>query len=46
MKEKEFETEHRTGEREKNPEIFELVTHAAGMVGSSDQQEDVPLAEM
>lgn len=33
-------------ERERNPEIFELVTHAAGMVGSSDQQEDVPLAEM
>lgn len=33
-------------ERERNPETFELVTHAAGMVGSSDQQEDVPLAEM
>lgn len=43
MKEKEFETEQ---ERERNPEIFELVTHAAGMVGSSDQQEDAPLAEM
>lgn len=33
-------------ERERNPETFKLVNHGAGPVGSSDQQEDVLLAEM